>query len=74
MFRTFATAAIIVLAWAGSAHAFSAGASAAHHKHWPHCAQGMVTATCTCWGGGPGHFQLCHKGQWCHTYSGACTQ
>ena len=69
MLKTFATVVFTVSLFAGAAQA----KGAAHHKHWPACAEGAVKATCTCRMGMTNHYQLCHAGHWCHTFIGACT-
>ncbi len=73
MSKTFAAVLFAILVCAGSADARVAGA--AHpHKYLPHCAQGMVSASCTCHAGASGHYQVCRAGQYCHTFDGVCRQ
>jgi hypothetical protein len=46
-------------------------AQAKGHKAPPGCQTEMLAAaTCAC---GPAK-ALCHKGQWCHAFTNACTQ
>jgi len=68
MMKTFA---VVLLALA-----MSVGfAQAKMHKHKiPACAEGQqAAATCACGPAMGGHWLLCKKGQWCHSFMHACT-
>lgn len=73
MLNKLAAAVLIASMAASAADARSAGVSAAHHKYWPRCAEGMVKMTCVCHASSSKQHQLCHAGRWCHTFAGVCT-
>jgi len=56
---------------AGTAQARVAG-SADPHKYLANCPEGMVKATCICQATKMGHYNVCHAGQWCHSFEGVC--
>ena len=71
MVKSLATALVVVSMFAGAAYAKGGHMHHKHH-HLMSCAQGMAKATCVC--GAPKQHSVCHAGQWCHPFNGACTK
>ena len=72
MVKSLATALVVVSMFAGAAYAKGGHMHHKHHHHMMSCAQGMAKATCVC--GTPKQHSVCHAGQWCHPFNGACTK
>ena len=77
MSKKFAVALIALAMSVGMAHAAAMTHKPMHmrmHMRIGPCADNAAaTHTCIC-GTAKGKASVCHKGQWCHAFSGACTQ
>ena len=75
MLTKVAVALLAITLSAGSVHARTPRSHSLSFAHFPTCSGGLVSAICVCRAQDAStRFGLCPSGQYCHTYTGACTQ
>jgi len=75
MLTKVAVALLAITLSAGSAHPRTPRSHSLSFAHFPTCSGGLVSAICVCRAQDAStRFGLCPSGQYCHTYTGACTQ
>jgi hypothetical protein len=66
-------ASLAIGAAAETAQARVGGGFSPHQRRVPQCEEGLVKSGCYCHPTS-GHRQLCHAGQYCHSFAGGCLQ